>query len=445
MTLPAITASLLFLLQIPKGSIEGTVVSSTTNQSVAGAQITANRTQLTPDLAAAMSAGLIAGFASRQAPPPANLTGTTDSNGRFVLHDVDPGTYVLRATADGYARQQVGSSRYGKADTMLPVTVNPDGSAANVVFHLMPAGNVNGRVTGPNGEPLVGMEVTLLHPSYSIGGHRNVSEMGSAQTNDRGEFRLFWIMPGMYYMTVNASTRPMSGVNPPLPSVQNKKFARTFYPGATRIDDAAEFEISPGSDLNGMDFHLSAQPSYTIRGRVVDASTGSFPSNASMTIIPRDQSVGGLTSTNAPYNRNDGTFELRDVFAGSYWLRAQLPLLWPPNPRERPVPPSAFAAVDVNGDLDDVVLTILASVSVQGRMRIEGQAANDGPWSVSLTPSESAAMIYPPVNPAKVQSDGTFRIDNIVPGEYRVFVPGICNSAYRDALCSKRARWNSEL
>src|SRR5262245_59530184 len=31
---------------------------------------------------------------------------TTDISGRFVLRDMDPGTYLLRASADGYAQQE---------------------------------------------------------------------------------------------------------------------------------------------------------------------------------------------------------------------------------------------------------------------------------------------------------------------------------------------------
>ena len=58
-------------------------------------------------------------------------------------------------------------------------------------------------------------------------------------------------------------------------------------------------------------------------------------------------------------------------------------------------------------------------------MRIEGPPSNDGPWSVTLVPPASTAMIYPNVIPAKVQPDGTFRVDNIVQGEYQVSVPGI--------------------
>src|ERR1051326_6671959 len=99
----------------------------------------------------------------------------------------------------------------------------------------MSAGNVSGRITGASGEPIVGMEVRLLHPTYSFGGRRNFSAMSSAVMNDWGEYRLFWIMPGKYYMSVNASSRPIPGINSVSPSALNNRNPQTFYPGVTKL------------------------------------------------------------------------------------------------------------------------------------------------------------------------------------------------------------------
>src|SRR5215510_8557733 len=119
---------LLLFFQNAKGSVDGTVLSSTTNKPIAGAQITAVRSQT-----------------AARSNPAATLSVSADDNGYFVLRDLEPGTYVLNASADGYARQQAGASAYGKTQIMAPATVTAGQTTHDLVFRLMPAGTVSGR------------------------------------------------------------------------------------------------------------------------------------------------------------------------------------------------------------------------------------------------------------------------------------------------------------
>src|SRR5439155_12044827 len=105
-----------------------------------------------------------------------------------------------------------------------------------------------------------------------------------------------------------------------------------------------------------------------------------------------------------------------------YWIGAQVPMTRPPNPGERPPsPPSAIAAVDIGGsDIDNLVLTIMPPVSIQGGVRFEGQASTSRPITVSLMPAGSGMMFSPPPPPAQFQPDGSFQIESVRPGEYQV-------------------------
>src|SRR5262249_10829893 len=153
-------------------------------------------------------------------------------------------------------------------------------TANDVVLHLTPGGTISGRVTGGNGEALVGMDVQLVRSTYQIDGRRNLLPMGSAQqTNDRGEYRLFWMPPGKYYLSVTPSPFPRAG-SLGLSANPNSKYPRTYYPGSKDITAATEIDVPAGGELVGIDLRLTPQTTYRIRGSVIDSTTGQFPQNA---------------------------------------------------------------------------------------------------------------------------------------------------------------------
>src|SRR5437763_10663641 len=215
MTLPVIAASVFLLLQTAKGSIEGVVVNSMTNKPIPGAQVNATRMPAvaTGGPAGTITTGVVGGVIgvaeagrviTAQGPlnPPVQIPPvTTDTNGHFVFADLEPGRYLLRAAAEGYARQEY-STRPGDQNGMTAqVELSAGQTSKETILHLIPGGTVSGRVTGSNGEPLVNIEVSLLRSTYDGDGRKTLQQSGAAQTNDRGEYRLFWVTPGRYYLS----------------------------------------------------------------------------------------------------------------------------------------------------------------------------------------------------------------------------------------------------
>jgi len=423
MTVVAAAASLLLLFQTSKGSIEGFVVSSTTNKPIAGAQITSLKL---PDRAPGTTGGIITGVLGGS--PLDRPTTMTDTSGHFVLSNVDAGTYQISASAEGYAQQQITPPPNGQTGMNTSVTLTAGQVANNIVLHLTPGGTISGRITGGNGEPLVGMDVQLVRSIYQINGQRNLLQVGTSQTNDRGEYRLFWMPPGKYYLSASPSQLSRLGVSG-VPSSANNKYPRTYYPGSTDVNGGTEIDVPAGGELTGIDLRLAPQTTYRVRGRVIDSTTGQFPPNANLTIIPRDQVVGGISGLGNQYNRSNGTFELRDVLAGSYWIRAQLPLNGPIQPGANgriPLPPSGLAAVEVsNSDVEGVSVVIQPPFSIPGRVRIDGGGtlSNSPQLRISLQAAASGLVAFRPPAPALVSPDGTFVFEDMGPGEYQLNVP----------------------
>jgi len=429
----------LFLLQAGKGSIEGVVLNSVTNRPIAGAQLTATKlgTPRNAPAAAPVQGGIVTGVlggviaAGTQAttvmpngPPPAQLAPVrTDAAGHFIFRDLEAGTYQLRASAEGYAQQDYNQRPGGQSGMMLSVNLTDGQAVKDAVFRLTPGGTLSGRITGSSGEPLVNIEVLLLRSTYDPDGRKTFQQAATVQTNDRGEYRMFWVTPGRYLLSAASSNRPIPGA-PFNPGNFSNRYPRTFYPNVTDISSAVPIEVQPAVELSGIDFRLTEQPTFRVRGRVIDSNSAStMPRNVSISIMPRDSVVntGSSFSGNA-YNASEGTFELRDVPSGSYLIRAQLPMSRPEPGQPPPTPSIATAAVDVAGaDVDGVVLTFVPPTSIPGRVRIEGELLPQNfRATISLRPAVLGTAFGGFVRPAQTNADGAFSLDGVAPGEYRV-------------------------
>jgi hypothetical protein len=403
--------------QSPKASIEGFVVRAETNESISRARITVSRTAgaggapIQQPLTAAMSVPAV----------------TTDGQGRFLVKDLEPGAYTVTAQRNGFARQVYGERASGRGGT--PLNLVSGQTMKDVVFRLTPAGAVSGRVSDPTGEPLVGMNVQLLRSTYDVNGQRRFTPVGSAaRTNDRGEYRIFLVSPGRYHVSAAPVRSPIDNLplQPSTNEVIDPGYVLTYYPGTSDISTAASIEVPPGGEVTAIDFTLSQQQLFRIRGRVFDPRTGQFPRTAMILRSSRNPnatvdmfSTIGLNN----YNPTNGTFELRDVPRGSYWIRVDAPV----NPASPDITQRNIGqvAVDVSAaDVDNVVLAFTPGITLTGRVFIEGGASISSlpdydRMRVNLSGIASGGQFIPtPV----LSADGSFKIDNTQLGDYRVSV-----------------------
>jgi protocatechuate 3,4-dioxygenase beta subunit len=425
MTLATLVA-VLSLLQSPfspaprqdaKAAIDGVVVRAGTSEPLASAQVT-----------------LITAAAGSSS----NAQTVTDRNGRFAFRDVEPGSYRIAAARNGYARQEYGQRVFGGPARVLSVAA---GRTETVTIALTPAGTVTGIVRDSSGEALAGLQVQLLRQGYSGSGQRTFVTAGTDRTDDRGEYRVFWVTPGRYYVIVHSigSARAVAslGASTSANEIVETRFPPTFYPGTIDIAQASPIDVRPGEELNGIDVSVSRHDLFRVRGRVVDPRTGRPPRNASIAIVPRDRPPTPVAVGSAsPYNAADGTFELRDVAPGSYWVRATVTAasadsVLTANAAGRTVA-DVFAesvmadrrvaqvAADVAGsDVDGLVITIGAGAGIRGRLRVEGQTlaalGNVDRLQVMLRPATTGT---PSSARGTMTTDGVFRIDNVAPGDY---------------------------
>lgn len=424
--------------QVPAASIEGIVLRADSTDPVAKAQVLLTR-QISPPAPGANPATPVT-------PLPPVPPVITDASGKFSFKDLEPGTYRLAVTKNGFVRSEYGARTTGS--TGAPINLPAGQSMKDISFRLVATAAVSGRVRTSSGEPGAAMNVQLMRAAYNVQGQRTFQAVSSGRTDDRGEYRLFWVTPGRYYVSVGGSGSTILTssdgasvlfLSTGVADASSTNVAAVYYPGTTDPLRASTIEISSGGELPSIDIILPEQQVYRVRGRVVDTSTGLPPRTASISVIPRDSAFSGLSSNIPPnYNGTTGTFDMRNVPPGAYWLRAQATestatALITPNAVGRTVSEALSMAtgartaaqrqLDVAGDMEGVVLELGPGISISGSLRVEGAAlpATPGP-RVALRPTNPNGLASPllPIN-----VDGTFTLTNVMAGEYRVTVLGM--------------------
>jgi protocatechuate 3,4-dioxygenase beta subunit len=366
----------------------------------------------------------------------------TDANGRFVFRDIEAGRYRLTAARNGYARQQYGQRGPGKPGTILSLA--PGQQEREIVFRLQPAAVIAGRVRDEDGELLASVRVQAMQYRYSDG-RRQLYPAGQALTNDRGEYRIFGLAAGRYYVSATyspslGSMLEIGGVvmtEGPGRAVEEDTYIPTYFPGTNEAARATPIELKAGGEAAGIDFLLLPTRGVRLVGMVSNAVAGKPPRDIVVHILPAESDTVTYSLDNMARPDAEGRFEFRNVAPGSYVLEAG----W--YDRENQEFYRAQLPVTVTGDnLEGLHLVIRPGVEIAGSLRVEGvpaKAAEEAPaipgasderpdkldWtelSVVLDPRGARGPMRFGGASGPVRADGTFTIANVADDAYRVQV-----------------------
>ncbi len=248
---------------------------------------------------------------------------TTDQQGRFEIRELPAGRYTMTASKGGFVSLQYGQRRPSESGT--PIELG-DGQTIDKIAIALPRGSVlGGRITDEFGEPVANASVSAWRYGY-VGGARRMMPAGQNSrdtTDDQGQFRLFGLPPGDYYVSATLRT---GGPEVTDPMGEPSGYAATYYPGTPNVAEATRVTLAVSQENTGVSFGLIATKLVRVSGQVL-TSTGSPATNGMVLLVPAGANgrPGMAAQQGGAGNRIDqtGFFRLPNVAPGRYQVQAR--------------------------------------------------------------------------------------------------------------------------
>jgi hypothetical protein len=330
-------------------------------------------------------------------------TQVTDDAGKFDFGDLPEGVYsIMVLPRSGFVRPQ---PRQAEVE---------EGKTATVAIRLERTGAITGRLLDESGEPLARARVSAMRRERTAG--RLIPTGMGATTDDLGQFRLFDLPPGEYFVTAgDTSYGPMNAAGP------SQGYAPTYFPGSASLDGARSVVVKSAQETPGIEFSLIRVAMGRITGTLRDSNGQVVATRASVSVVRRgEDSIGFNRGAGV---RPDGSFIITEIPPGEYYLAASVASGEGPNATRE----GAYVPVSVNGNDASVDIRTNTGATVRGRVVLEGtppalpsaiaQVSSTAPRIMvqarPMTMGGGLAMAAGMSRPVSPAEDGTFELTGV--------------------------------
>src|SRR4051812_13483255 len=282
----------------------------------------------------------------------------TDDQGVFDLTELPAGRYTLTVSKTGFVSLSYGQRRPLQAGT--PLQLNDGQTLKGIEFQLPRGSVVGGRVLDEDGEAMPGVMVRVMRYQY-LQGERRLTPAGTGQTDDKGMFRVWGLMPGDYYVSAVARGGPFGGgpfggggfggfgqggpggpggfggrggrgaaAGGPQGGGNNDQeqinYAPTYYPGVPSVNEAKAVTLGLSQEQLDINFNMLLVHVARISGHVLNPD--GTPVTSGNVNLGLETGGGGGRGAQIGVNYGgriqwDGGFTIGNVAPGRYLLRAR--------------------------------------------------------------------------------------------------------------------------
>jgi len=410
----------------------------------------------------------------------------TDAQGQFLFRGLPLGTYVLSATATGHLRAQYGETaiiQYRRAlDLVRSIDITQADQHINATLQMWKNGGIGGRVVDEAGEPMVGVEVSIVTRLVFWGGPV-MQWVTSLTTDDRGIYHAD-VTPGDYIVGVLAATTtiPVAEVQrftaaqgqgnaamsafaaevaanggtmprgygsriggfsvsqfgnlngPVVPPTGDRGtfYASAYHPSSQTSANAAVVRVHSGEEKGGVDIVMRPVRSRMVSGRLVGLA-GPATGLTVLLVVPDPavQSTNPATLIDAPRAVADGSgeFAFLGIAPGSYTAFVQKP----PSAADTSVLWASRPLVVGDADVTGLELRLESGGRLNGRIQVQsGKNATLAPDQLKTVTITARALPGTPGairNPRPVNLDRPdptlFTTVEYIPGRYMLEVQGV--------------------
>ena len=334
------------------------------------------------------------------------------ADGKYALGQLPPGSYVVSVSRTGYAPQVYAT---GRPSVATPIVVASGQQVASIDFTLVPGGYIAGRILDEDGTPFAGALVDAL-VSRTESGTDLLFSVSTAETDDRGEFRLFGLPPGQYY--VSAADPAFTAVST-LTGV--KRYSPTYFPGTPFADQAKAVVLTGTTPPPRVEFKLQLVPPSRVAGKLLTSDSRQMFS-AAIIMSPREGQGVPMVPPEDPQLLPDGVFSFGHVFPGNYQIRAR--------GQTDPNAAGLFAVYSLQilgADVESIQMTLRPGAILEGWLIVESRRGTKPPPLplIRVRAPFTDGNNFGDALTGTVQPDGTFALRGLMAGPHQIVLDGL--------------------
>ena len=356
---------------------------------------------------------------SRSSQTPQEYEAITDQAGQFKVENVQQGEYAVRLERAGYA-----ANAKTKRDKVVRVITGQD--TKDLVFQMLAAAVISGKIVDLEGDPVPNVNVMAI-ASTRVATTGSARALTRGATNDLGEYRIADLSPGKYIVQATPPNSQVPSANEKDATNDRLVYAKTYFPGTLDERQAAAVEVSAGGTATA-NFAVQASHAYRLSGTVMGIGANGITQLVLMAKNGQgeEQNLG-----------QDGKFDFPNVLPGTYHAQVMMVSFGNgqnPSMKMRQI----RTPIEVNAsDVVGLQLQMDTGGDVGGKFRVEGaERINWSELNVTLLTvaegeDEPAGLRVAFTQPAEVQEDGSFVIQDAPGGNCQLAV-GARSEKYRD-------------